>query len=254
MMYAICAVSAAPVRKEPSHRTEMVNQLLFGDTVQIIEEKEEWLKIITVFDNYEGWVTNHMLTAINETEGRNLPVFIASGLTNPVMHNDQLITAPMGSSLTGFNDKTRLLWDKSYLYQGNYKKMGQPFDKELLLKLVQLWINAPYMWGGKTYLGVDCSGFVQTVFKVLGVQLKRDAFQQAEQGMVVNTIEEVQTGDLAFFVNSSGKIVHVGILLHNSKIVHASGKVRIDPFDKIGIVNKETGNRTHTLHSIKRVI
>src|SRR5437764_11869199 len=115
-MFAICTVSAAPVRKEPSHRTEMVNQLLFGDTVQIIEEKEEWLRIITVFDNYEGWVTNHMLTGINELEGNLLPEFIASGLTNPVMHNDQLITAPMGSSLTGFNDKTRLLWDKCYLY------------------------------------------------------------------------------------------------------------------------------------------
>jgi cell wall-associated NlpC family hydrolase len=253
-MFAICTVSAAPVRKEPSHRTEMVNQLLFGDTVQIIEEKEEWFKIITVFDNYEGWVTNHMLTGINESQGNHLPVFIASGLINSVMHNDQLITAPMGSSLTGFDEKTSLLWDYSYIYQGSYNKMGQPFDKELLLKLVQLWINAPYMWGGKTYLGVDCSGFVQTVYKVLGVPLKRDAFQQAEQGMEVNSIEEVQAGDLAFFINSSGKIVHVGILLDNSQIVHASGKVRIDPFEKNGIINKETGNRTHTLHSIKRVI
>jgi hypothetical protein len=253
-MYAICTVAAAPVRKEPSHRTEMVNQLLFGDTVRIIEEKEEWLHIITVFDNYEGWITNHMLTEINETGGGHLPVFIASDLTNPVMHNGQLITAPMGSSLTGFNDKTRLLWDNSYIYQGNYRKMGLPFDEELLLKLVQLWINAPYLWGGKTYLGVDCSGFVQTLFKVLGIQLKRDAFQQAEQGMVVNSLEEIKAGDLAFFNNSSGKIVHVGIMLDVNQIVHASGKVRIDTMDKNGIINKETGKRTHTFHALKRLV
>ena len=102
-------------------------------------------------------------------------------------------------------------------------------------------------------MGVDCSGFVQTVFKMLGVPLLRDAWQQQEQGTAVE-FPEMSEGDLAFFHNEKGRIVHVGIVLEGGKIMHASGKVRIDALTNEGIIHAQSGKQTHSLHSIKRII
>jgi hypothetical protein len=252
MQYAICTVAAAPVRKEPSHRSEMINQLLFGETMQVLEAKEEWFKIKSLYDDYEGWLTNHLITAVNEDIAQSALNYVASGLVNPITLPDQLINAPMGSSLVGFDEETRLLWDDQYKYHGTYRNIQQPLDLDLLWKSAQAWINAPYLWGGKTFMGVDCSGFVQTVFKVLGIQLKRDAYQQAEQGSAVE-LAAAKPGDVAFFHNENGRVTHVGILLNPQEIIHASGKVRIDQLDGQGIVNRESGKRTHQLHSIRRI-
>jgi len=251
MEYAICVVAAAPVRKEPNHRSEMVNQLLFGETMQVLEEKDEWFKIKSTYDDYEGWLTYHLITSVDKQVVESQQYFIASLLTNPVTLPDQLINAPMPSILTGLDEETRLLWDTKYKYHGTYRDMRKPFDSELLKKTIQQWINTPYLWGGKTFMGVDCSGFVQTVYKLLGIKLKRDAWQQAEQGDAVN-LETSKQGDLAFFHNENGRVIHVGIVLENNQIVHASGKVRIDKLDEKGITNSETGKRTHQLHSMRR--
>lgn len=251
MQYAVCTVAAAPVRKEPSHRTEMINQLLFGETMEVLETKEEWLKIRSLYDDYEGWLTHHLITDIPETVAKATINYIASGLINPITLPDQLINAPMGSALVGFDEETRLLWDERYKYHGTYRNVSKPFDLDLLSKTVHAWINAPYLWGGKTLMGVDCSGFAQTVFKVLGIKLQRDAYQQAEQGTPVD-LAGIRTGDLAFFHNENGRVTHVGIMLDNNRIVHASGKVQIDNLDAQGILNRENGKRTHQLHSVRR--
>lgn len=253
MEYAICAVAAAPVRKDPNHRSEMVNQLLFGETMQVLEEKDEWFRIKSSYDDYEGWLTGHLITPVDKQFAESDQYFITSLLTNPVTLPGQLVNAPMGSILTGFDEETRLLWDSKYKYHGSYRDMRKPFDSEVLTKIIQQWINAPYLWGGKTFMGVDCSGFVQTVYKVLGVKLKRDAWQQAEQGDEIN-LENCKQGNLAFFHNENGRVIHVGIVLDNKQVAHASGKVRIDKLDEKGILNIETGKRTHQLHSIRRVI
>jgi cell wall-associated NlpC family hydrolase len=251
MQYAICTVAAAPVRKEPSHRTEMIDQLLFGQTMQVLEAKEEWFKIRSLYDNYEGWVTHHLITEIDETAAKMDVNFIATGLINPITLPNQLINAPMGSALVGFDEETRLLWDEQYKYHGTFRNVAQPFDLDLLWRTAQAWINAPYLWGGKTFMGVDCSGFVQTVFKVLGIKLLRDAYQQAEQG-VATDLASGKTGDVAFFHNEKGRVTHVGIILNPGQIIHASAKLIIDELGEKGIVNIENGKRTHPLHSIKR--
>ncbi|HEY0355021.1 MAG TPA: C40 family peptidase, partial [Flavisolibacter sp.] len=225
MKYSICSVAAAPVRKEPAHRSEMVNQLLFGELMEILEENDEWIRVRSLYDDYEGWLTYHLITTISKEVAEVSQPYVATGITNPITLPDQLINAPMGSVLVGFDEETRLLWDERYKYHGTYRNTSKPADIHQLPKLVQPWINAPYLWGGKTFMGVDCSGFVQTIFKVLGIQLKRDAYQQAEQGKAVENISLAKEGDLGFFHNEKGRVTHVGIILSPGTIIHSSGKV-----------------------------
>ena len=242
------------MRKEDSHRSEMVNQLLFGETMSLLEQKGEWLRVRTLYDDYEGWLTQHLVTPVTETVALAEPFYVASSLVNPVTLPDQLINLPMGSFLTGYDEETRLLWDPDYKYHGTFRDIRKPFASDLLRKTIHAWINAPYLWGGKTFMGVDCSGFVQTVFKLLGKKLPRDAYQQALTGTAISNLGEAAEGDLCFFNNEEGRIVHVGILLSQQQVIHAAGKVRVDRIDPGGIINIDHGKRTHTLHSIKRML
>ena len=232
----------------------MVNQILFGETLNVLESTDEWFKIQSIYDKYEGWVTYHMISGTNNETAHSEPKYIATSLTNPVTLPDQLINAPMGSLLTGYDEETRLLWDPLYKYHGTFRTSDRGFEPDFILKTIYSWVNAPYLWGGKTFMGVDCSGFVQTCFKVQGIKLHRDAWQQAKQGTTIKDLKDAQFADLAFFHNKQGRIVHVGIILEGNRIVHASGKVRIDRLTTNGILNSETKSQTHELHSIRRVI
>lgn len=255
MIHAICVVSAAAIRKEPSHRSEMSSQLLFGETVQILEEKEEWRRIKCHYDGYEGWLTFHLIEEVAEDVVKDPTHYVTTGLLNPATLPDQLVNLSIGSSLTGFDEETRLLWDGKHKYHGTYRNTtNQIYNEDLLWNTIQPWMSAPYLWGGRTFMGVDCSGFVQMVYKVLGIALLRDAYQQAAQGVPVPDVLVSQPGDVAFFENESGKITHVGIILQGDKIIHASGKVRIDVLTDNGIFNKESNTQTHKLHSIRRMV
>ena len=253
MEYAVVAVPAAPVRRKARHQREMVNQLLFGESVKVLKAKGDlWVKVRSLHDDYEGWMTNTLLQEANELQVKANCEYVTTNFLSTIFMNEKKIHIPFGSSLPGFADGQGKLNELNYNFSGNYIRRAevQP-NPDNVQRFTELWLNAPYMWGGRTIFGVDCSGFVQVNYKMMGIDLPRDAWQQAQQGRTVKKLKEVVCGDLAFF-DDKEEIVHVGILLNSEQIIHASGKVRIDTMDKKGIINTDTGKRTHFLRSIQR--
>lgn len=253
MTHAIVNVPVAAVRRKPRHHKEMVNQLLFGETVQILKQKgDAWVKVRSLHDGYEGWMTLSLLEETDEFTALQKSAFVTAGLLTRVTVGQQSLHIPVGASLPAFNEGKTQFNGQEYVVEGAvYNRMENQPGKMLIDKLVHPWLNAPYLWGGRTPLGVDCSGFTQVNFKLLGIDLPRDAWQQAQTGAPVESLTEAKPGDLVFF-DDKEEIVHVGILLNPETIIHASGKVRIDPIDKKGIIHAQTGKRTYRLKAIRR--
>lgn len=253
MDYAIVKVPVAPIRRKPRHQSEMTNQLLFGDAVKVLKEKNElWIKVRCLSDQYEGWITSHMLQEVSSEQAKAPSRYVTGAMMNTIEVEDRRLLVPAGASLPLFDGAEGRIGQMSYRFQGSFLGIeGQVFAPEKLKEFAFAWLNAPYLWGGKTIFGVDCSGFVQVNFKMIGMQLPRDAWQQAQEGKLVDGLKQAECGDLAFF-DDKDEIVHVGILLDSERIIHASGMVRIDQIDKKGIIHSGTGKRTHSLRVIKR--
>jgi gamma-D-glutamyl-L-lysine dipeptidyl-peptidase len=253
MDYAVVAVAAAPIRLKAKHQREMVSQLLFGETVKVVKEKGNlWVKIKSLHDNYAGWTTKTLLQEITEEQAMIAVTHVTEDLINSISIDGNILKVPMGCSLPAFENGKGRLGAKTYEFTGNHRNRTEEKPTGSLLEtLTRQWLNAPYCWGGRTLFGVDCSGFVQVNYKMIGIDLPRDAWQQAQEGEPVKKLKDAATGDLAFF-DDKEEIVHVGILLGKDHIIHASGKVRIDAIDKTGIINSDTGKYTHRLKAIRR--
>jgi cell wall-associated NlpC family hydrolase len=253
-MFGICNLAIIPIRAEASDRSEQVSQLLFGEHFKVIELTAKWAQVELAYDGYIGWIdvkqfqpiSEENYTFLNKTTSL-LNADLIEYITTP---NNQLMPISLGASLSFLENTT--INTSNYSFDGT--KVSGIKPKSELLKTAFLYLNAPYLWGGKTPFGIDCSGFTQMVYKLNGVHLLRDASQQATQGVPLSFIEESEPGDLAFFDNEEGKIIHVGIMMENNYIIHASGKVRIDRLDHLGIYNAETNRHTHKLRVIKKVI
>jgi len=243
------------MRKEAAHRSEMVSQVLFGEYVSITEEKDDFVFVKCLFDGYEGWVQANQLQTVKEGEVFETNIF-TNGFSSLVTKNDSSLQVPYLSPVYNASQMSFTIAGTQLNYllqtQQTWDNKTLSFNETTLQAVCQPFLNAPYLWGGKSVFGIDCSGFAQQVFKMFGVRLLRDAYLQAEQGTAVSSLDASKAGDLAFFRNEKGRITHVGIILNDKKIVHASGRVRIDSIDENGIMNNETGKRTHTMHSIRR--
>jgi hypothetical protein len=254
MSYGICTLSIAPCRAEGSDRAELVTQLLFGEVYRVIEEDEKWVKIITDLDSYECWICRKQFTEISvkqfEEYKLHKPPLCADLIGEIANSKGESSTITIGTTLPFYGKNIFKIQDEKYTFKGaiNSKNKADVVEYSLL------YLNAPYLWGGRTPFGIDCSGFSQIVYSLCGHQISRDAYQQAEEGINVEFVELTEPGDLAFFDNEEGKITHVGIVTEPGKIIHASGKVRIDSLDQQGIFNKELGKYTHKLRVIKRIL
>lgn len=258
--YGIIHLSVVPGRAEPNHRSEQVTQVLFGETFKILRCEKGWYYIKIDYDAYECWIDANQCVPLSEesyTEYTKKNHFINARPLAKVK--------PSGSNFTQF---VGLGAEFPFLEGNKFRIAGLTFETEHqpvdlinisaspsnLIKIAESLINTTYHWGGKSIMGIDCSGFIQLVFKCCGIKLPRDAYQQADMGYTINFVAEARSGDLAFFDNDEGKIVHVGMVYHTGLIIHASGKVRIDRLDHQGIFNQESGRYTHKIRIIKRLI
>lgn len=256
--FAICRVAVAPLRASGSDKAEIMTQLLFGDAVQVLEKAEPWWLVRNAFDGYQGWMDFKQLAETSEEEYQQ----VRQIKTLAPLNDSNVIVAADGSryylaassTLPGFADGFLELGKEKFqvLFQPHTVPANITADDITAFSL--FFLNAPYLWGGRTLFGIDCSGFTQAVLKMGGITIQRDAIQQAEEGEIVSFLPEAQPGDLAFFDNAEGRIIHVGIMLKDNQIIHASGKVRIDPIDDQGIYNPELGRYSHKLRIIKRFI
>lgn len=252
-MYAICNLSIVPLRAEASDRSEMVTQVLFGDAFEILKKTEKWSYIRLLSDQYEGWIDNKQYTLITLYQFNKIKKsekYFNADLIEYITNDKSLLTIPLGADLTFLQDDD-INTDK-YQFEGQLTTGVK--SKASLLQTAFMYLNAPYLWGGKTPFGIDCSGFTQMVYRLNGHFIPRDASQQAKIGEALSFIEESEVGDLAFFDNEEGDIIHVGIIMENNYIIHAHGKVRIDRLDHLGILNMDSGRHTHKLRVIKKII
>ena len=238
MRYGLCDLSVMPIRKEGSHTSEMVSQLLFNELYEVLDEKPGWYLIKSHEDQYEGWIQGIQHHEIDERDYEALKAkrrYIV----------DQATLEYMG----------RVLSIGTVLYEPVPGSMTIPerYEPALMIEFAMKLLEVPYLWGGRSVFGIDCSGFVQLCARAAGKNLPRDASQQVKDGELVYFLPEIQPGDFAFFGNEDGRIVHVGMMLDTERIIHASGKVRIDYLDQTGIFNKERNEHTHRLQVIKRM-
>jgi gamma-D-glutamyl-L-lysine dipeptidyl-peptidase len=261
MDYGICDIAFIPVRQGLSDRSEMISQILFGECFEILIKRGDWFRIRTCFDEYEGWISKDSCSIIEKSDfdkyNKDFRLFYEADSLGILKNGVEKIILPAGCLMPCFDNSSN-----EFSFAGNRYRAGS-FDseipklenkRELIVNLAKSLINTPYLWGGRSSWGIDCSGFTQLVYRTAGVDIPRDSSQQVNFGKSVNFISDAQPGDLVFFDNEEGIIVHVGILIGNGKVIHASKKVRKDIIDHQGIYNREIKRYSHNLRVIKTIL
>lgn len=261
MEYGIAYLSIIPVRVEPSDRSEMVTQILFGEHFKVLEKNNGWCFVHLFYDDYEGWIDEKMCYYITpDLYGKlsNDKNFVSQETINILQRNkkESPFMIVSGSTLPFYNaeNKSFTINDETFFFYGDVLDKKEDDIRMSISDSALNYVDTPYLWGGRTPFGIDCSGFTQIVYKLNGIKLPRDASQQIELGKTIGFVGKAKPGDLAFFDDDEGNIIHVGIILENNKIIHASGKVRVDLIDHQGIFNDELKKYTHRLRIIKQIL
>lgn len=252
MDQAICPLSIVPVRKEPDDRAEQVTQWLLGETADVLERTAKWTRLRFHHDGYEGWADNKQV-AVPEGAPEAKPVRSVEQFVH-VNSSTGAMLVPFGAVLPGYDQGRFHIGPEELTFPGRTTANANGTAVMRIMALKDQWMNTPYLWGGRSPFGVDCSGLTQMLFLASGIRLPRDAWQQAELGTEVEHIGLATTGDLAFFHNDAGRVIHVGIVLEGRRILHASGRVRVDTLDSTGIYNREEGRHSHKLGPIRRIM
>lgn len=254
LSYSYCNVSILPLKRDPSHRAEQVSQLLFGEKAEVLDiNEQEWARVHVEWDDYEGWCRASQLGMISRKEYRKETKFLAGRNTDRIVFEDADLWLPLGSELV--RSKVTVGSNMGRFKGKKLDVKELTFDGDGLKNAALQYLNAPYMWGGRTIAGIDCSGLTQMAFKLCNRKLPRDASQQANEGETVDFLQHARCGDLAFFDNAEDKITHVGLLLDDHTIIHAtdtSGRVVVDQIDQGGIISTSLRKRTHKLRLVKR--
>jgi len=246
MEFGYCRVALSPVRSDKKDSAEMVNQLVFGEAVEIKDKDGNWIYIKSSYDGYEGWIDEKQINYLSHKEYSN---WIENSTF--LFSNHQQIRTPFGTqtiytgSFVGKSTPSFSIGNQEY--QLTKKNQPKPF-----ITFAKQFLNTSYLWGGKSIVGIDCSGFTQLVFRSQKLFIPRDASQQIHLGTEIQ-FNENKEGDLAFFTNTTGRVIHVGLILKNNLIIHSSGRVKVDKLDATGILNIETGTYSHRLYQIKRI-
>lgn len=240
------------MREEPKHRAQMVSMLLFGDMYEIIETQEYWHKVVSLHDDYEGWIYARKPLFIDgeylEKYNEETPVYATNALFQ--QHG---LSLPFGARLPLYKNGEFQLGEQKHFYYGAYMESLENASGADIIATAENYFGTPYLWGGRNIMGIDCSGFTQMCYKLCGILLPRDAYQQAEIGENVISLHEAKAGDLAFF-SENNRVTHVGILAGDGHIIHASEWVRKDKIDENGIYNQDLEDYTLKPSSIKRII
>lgn len=256
-----------PVREEPSEAAEQATQLLFGEVCEVVDHLPGWTKIRSTMDGQTGWVSAKMVTPVSEEAKKQWGDEAMGAVAVPMAVATDIATGEkrmltIGTRLPNYANGTFIVLEKQYQIDPScvYEIKGERLEVkgEEVVRVAKSLLNVPYLWGGKNMMGFDCSGFVQTVYSVFGIQLLRNAREQITQGKVVNSLAESQPGDLVFFDHSdrdpnATKISHVGMLISPTQVIHCSGCVHIDRIDEMGVY-LSNGEMTHHLVQIKRYL
>lgn len=249
----ICENVFVPLRAGPSHKAEMLSQVLFGERYVIIEKAGSWLKIETLFDNYRGWIDSDHLQHSRDTSDEKGFILNQSLLCYRGDGMKMVLEAGCEVYEPDFASKT-------FTIAGKVFKTTESFEEKYITVKESLpdtglkFINSPYIWGGRVPSGIDCSGFTQLVYKIHNIPIPRDSYQQAEAGQNVDFIDNTNPGDLVLFDNERGRITHVGMIFSKGLVIHASGRVRIDQIDHQGIYKPEKKGYSHKLRLIRRIM
>ncbi|MBO9631596.1 MAG: C40 family peptidase [Chitinophagaceae bacterium] len=254
MLYAVCTVPVSPLRATDSHRSEMVSQLLLGECGLVMEESKDFIRVKTLYDDYEGWCQRSQVELLADLPGDQQSKVLVGDFTDRVLINGGEAHVPMGAAVIAPAGEELQLGNYKIRYQlaSPWHSGAAQVSADTITARAMRYLNTPYLWGGRSVFGIDCSGLTQSVFRFFNYKLLRDAYLQATQGEPIGFLQEAKCGDLAFFDNDEGRITHVGIMLDTQQVIHASGKVRIDKIDNAGIIQTETGMRTHKLRMVRR--